>query len=83
MLRQHEVPYQNSHKFHNYAFTDTLNLFNTVFTIKLNLWTGTPKNQVRLKQLLPDNTTGGLVVSKALSLNLSFSFPHWFLLLLI
>ena len=41
------------------------------------------KSQDRLKRLLPDDSTGGLVVSKALSLNLNFSFLNWILLLLI
>ena len=41
-----------------------------------------PKIQERLKWLLPDGSTGGLVVSKA-SLNLNFSFLNWILLLLI
>ena len=31
-------------------------------------------SQGRLKQLLPDGSTGGMVVSKALSLNLNFNF---------
>ena len=43
----------------------------------------TPKSQDRLKWLLPDGSRGGLVVSKALSLNLNFSFLNWIPLLLI
>ena len=42
-----------------------------------------PKSQDRLKRLLPDGSTGGLVVSKALSLNLNFSFLNRISLLLI
>ena len=41
------------------------------------------KSQDRLKQLLPDGSTGGLVVSKVLSLNLNFSFLNRISLLLI
>ena len=42
-----------------------------------------PKSQDRLKLLLPDGSTGSLVVSKAVSLNLNFSFPNRISLLLI
>ena len=42
-----------------------------------------PKSQDRLKRLLPDGSTGGLVVSKALSLNLNFSFLNQISLFLI
>ena len=38
---------------------------------------------LRLKRLLPDGSTGGLVVSKALSLNFNFSFLNRISLLLI
>ena len=41
------------------------------------------KSQDQLKWLLPDGNTGGLVVSKVLSLNLNFSFLNWISLLLI
>ena len=41
------------------------------------------KSQDRLKWLLPDGSTGGLVVSKVLSLNLNFSFLNHIPLLLI
>ena len=37
--------------------------------------------QDRLKLVLPDDSAGGLVVSKALSLNLNFRFVNWISLL--
>ena len=49
----------------------------------MNFWVPTaPKNQDRLKWLLPDGRVEDLVVSKALSLNLNFSFLNWISLLL-
>ena len=42
-----------------------------------------PNGQDRLKRLLSDDSTGGLVVTKALSLNLNFSFLSRISLLLI
>ena len=41
-----------------------------------------PKNQDQLKRLLPDGSTGSLVVNKAVSLNLNFSFLNRISLLL-
>ena len=41
------------------------------------------KCQDRLKKLLPDGSTGDLLVSKVLSLNLNFSFFNWISLSLI
>ena len=56
-----------------------------VNNLNLNLVRGTavPESQDRLKGLLPDGSTGGLVVWKALYLNLNFNFLNRILLLLI
>ena len=42
--------------------------------LKLNRDATAPRSQDRLKHLLPNGCTGGLVVRKALSLNFNFSF---------
>ena len=44
------------------------------FNKKLNPWRTALTNQERLKRLLPDGSTEDFVVSKALYLNLNFSF---------
>ena len=46
-----------------------------ILSIKIKIRGATaPESQDRLKRLLPYGSTGDLVVSKALSLNLNFSF---------
>ena len=59
-----------------------------IFTTSINVLlkirgTTAPKSQGRLKGLLSDDSIGGLVVSKALSLNFNFSFLNRISLLLI
>ena len=56
---------------------------NTSKKTKQNLGDTAPKSQDRLKRLLSDGSTGELVVSKAISLNLNFSFLNRISLLVI
>ena len=60
----------------------SLQILNDCIKLKLNPWHSAPKSQDRLKRLLPYDSTGGLVVSKALSLNHNFIFLNQILLLL-
>ena len=45
-----------------------------LINIVINPWRYSPEGPTRLKWLLPDGIIGGIVVRKALSLNLNFNF---------
>ena len=48
-------------------------IYDNLILIKLNISATAPKNQYKLNSLLPDGSAGGLVISKASSLNLHFA----------
>ena len=79
-LRNNQSIVADDSKIPRITRNETLTYIHGIFFIR---GTTAPKSQDRLKRLLPDGSTGGLVVSKALSLNLNFSFLNRISLLLI
>ena len=78
-----------NHLLYNYISLISVIIFRLIFKfivitefIKIRGATA-PKSQHRLKWFLPDGSTWDLVVSKALSLNINFSFINRISLLLI
>ena len=61
---------------HNYLGASSQSSLDTA--LKLNLWRYSPDEPRPTEILLPDGNTGDLVVNKALSLNLNFSFINGF-----